>query len=168
MIPLTLPDLKELIFNSQGQRQGLKNLYSQLPDTSCQRRALCCSLLPELSLLEALEALDQLRKFPPARRRELTQKIIRYFFINPAEITGCPFLEDRDCLIYPSRFFGCRAYGLWSKGHYRQIAHQARLTKEKCGSTVEEPGGCPARKGDRPSGGLLCRRGNAGAAENVR
>jgi Fe-S-cluster containining protein len=130
MTPLTIPDLKELIFNSQGQRQGLKSIYSQLPDTSCQRRTLCCSLLPELSLVEALEALEELRKFPPARRRDLTQKIIRYFFINPLEIAGCPFLEDRDCLIYPSRFFGCRAYGLWSKGHYQQIAHQSRLTKK--------------------------------------
>ncbi len=130
MIPLTIPDLRELIFNSQGQRQDLRNIYSQLPDTSCQRRALCCSLLPEMSLLEALEVLDQIRRFPPARRRELTQKISRYFFINPAEIIGCPFLEDRDCLIYPSRFFGCRAYGLWSQGHYRQIAHQARLIKK--------------------------------------
>jgi len=78
MTPLTIPDLKELIFNSQGQRQGLKNIYSQLPDTSCQRRTLCCSLLPELSLIEALEALDQLRRFPPARRRKLTQRIIRF------------------------------------------------------------------------------------------
>ncbi len=130
MVPLSIPDLKELIFNSQRQRQGLKNIYSQLPDTSCQRRTLCCSLLPELSLIEALEALDQLRRFSPARRRKLTQKIIRYFFINPAEITGCPFLEEQDCLIYPSRFFGCRAYGLWSKGYYQQIAHQARLIKK--------------------------------------
>jgi Fe-S-cluster containining protein len=129
VIPLTIPDLRELILNSQGQRQGLKKIYSQLPDTSCQRRTLCCSLLPELSLLEALEALDQLRKFPPARRRELARRIIRYYFVNPAEIAGCPFLEDRDCQIYPSRFFGCRAYGLWSKGHYGQIAHQARLMK---------------------------------------
>jgi Fe-S-cluster containining protein len=130
LIPLTIPDLKALLFNSQGQRQGLKHLYSQLPDTSCQRRTLCCSLLPELSLIEALEALEQLRKFPPVRRRELTQKIIRYFFINPLEITGCPFLEDRDCLIYPTRFFGCRAYGLWSKGYYQQSAHRARLIKK--------------------------------------
>jgi Fe-S-cluster containining protein len=130
MIPLTIPDLRELIFNSQGQRQDLKNIYSQLPDTSCQRRTFCCSLLPELSLLEALETLDRLRQFPPTRRRELSQKIIRYFFINPAEITGCPFLENRDCLIYPSRFFGCRAYGLWSKDHYGQIAYQARLIKK--------------------------------------
>jgi Fe-S-cluster containining protein len=130
VIPLTIPDLKDLIFRSQEQRQGLQNIYSQLPDTSCRRRTHCCSLLPELSLLEALEALDQLRKFPPVRRRALTQKIVHYFFINPVEITGCPFLEDRDCLIYPSRFFGCRAYGLWSKGHYRQIAYQACLIKE--------------------------------------
>jgi Fe-S-cluster containining protein len=130
MVPLRLSDLKDLLFNSQGQRQELKNIYSQLPDTSCRRRTFCCSLLPEMTLLEALEALDQLRRFPPALRRELAQKIVRYFFINPVEISGCPFLEDRDCLIYPSRFFGCRAYGLWSKGHYQQSAHQARLIKK--------------------------------------
>jgi Fe-S-cluster containining protein len=130
MVPLTLPDLEALISRSQGQRQELRKLYSQLPETRCRRRTQCCSLLPEMTLLEALEALEQLRKFPPARRRELAGKIIRYFFINPAEIPGCPFLEERECLIYPSRFFGCRAYGLWSKDHYRQTALQARLLKK--------------------------------------
>lgn len=130
MVPLTLPDLAALISGSQGQRQELRALYSQLPKTRCRRRTHCCSLLPEMTLLEALEALEQLRKFPPGRRRELTQKIVRYFFINPAEITGCPFLEEQECLIYPSRFFGCRAYGLWSRDHYRQTALQARLLKK--------------------------------------
>lgn len=66
----------------------------------------------------------------PARRRELARKITRYFFINPAEIVGCPFLQDRECLIYPARFFGCRAYGLWTEDHYRQTAQQARRLKK--------------------------------------
>jgi Fe-S-cluster containining protein len=131
MVPLSLADLRGLLVHAQAQRQELKNIYSQLPETRCRHRVFCCSLLPEMTLLEALEALEQLRTFPPARRRDLTQKIIRYFFINPVEIPSCPFLEDRDCLIYPSRFFGCRAYGLWSKDHYRQIAHDDRLSRKK-------------------------------------
>jgi len=84
-----------------------------------------------MTLLEALEALEELRKFPPDRRRELTRRIIRYFFVNPVEITACPFLKDRNCLIYSSRFFGCRAYGLWSKDHYQKISHEDRLIRKK-------------------------------------
>ena len=131
MVPLRLSDLIDLLRNSQVPRQELKQIYSQMPDTTCRRRAFCCSLLPEMTLIEALEALDQLSTFLPARRKEVTQKLIGYFFSNPVEITSCPFLEDGNCLIYPSRFFGCRAYGLWTKEHYQQMARHDRLMKRQ-------------------------------------
>ena len=46
------------------------------------------------------------------------------------EISSCPFLDDQDCLIYQDRFFGCRAYGLWSRQHYEEQTARSRQAKQ--------------------------------------
>lgn len=124
------PELKALIDRSAPQRQLLADLYGRLPATRCLRRTRCCSLLPEISLIEALAVLEGLRLFPPEQRLPLLRKLVRYFFINPVEITSCPFLEGTDCLIYAERFFGCRAYGLWSWEEYQGRAGSAQQAKQ--------------------------------------
>jgi hypothetical protein len=50
--------------------------------------------------------------------------------MNSAEISPCPFLRGADCLIYEDRFFGCRAYGLWSTDQYERQAGRSRQAKE--------------------------------------
>ena len=127
------PDIRELIARFIPGRQSLLALYNRLPATRCRRRARCCSLLPEMSLPEALIALDSIRQFPPARRLSLLKKAVRYFLINPLEITSCPFLEGSDCLIYADRFFGCRAYGLWSPEEYQRRTEANRPAKRNMG-----------------------------------
>jgi hypothetical protein len=86
-------------------------------------------MLPEVTLIEALAAVQQLLDMTPARRRQLIRTIIGYFFLNPAEISSCPFLDFQDCLIYQDRFFGCRAYGLWSKDYYEKLVSHSREAK---------------------------------------
>lgn len=87
-------------------------------------------MLPEMTLLEMLTAVKHLRDMALADRKTVVQKIIRYFFTNPAEISICPFLSKKECRIYKGRFFGCRAYGLWSPEYYREIADQSRRGKK--------------------------------------
>ena len=87
-------------------------------------------MLPETTLIEAVAAIRQVAEKASDTRMELLQNIIRYFFLNPVEITACPFLKDQDCLIYEHRFFGCRAYGLWSKEHYETLAIRSRKAKK--------------------------------------
>jgi len=87
-------------------------------------------MLPETTLLEALVALQQVKSFPPPMRQQITQKLVRYFFLNAVEISACPFLQGNECRIYTYRFFGCRAYGLWSPEHYDTIATGSRQAKE--------------------------------------
>ena len=82
-----------------------------------------------MSLLEALSAVQQLLEMKPEQRLWMNRRLIRYFFLNPVEILLCPFLEGKNCLIYQNRFFGCRAYGLWSEDHYRKKAEQSRQAK---------------------------------------
>lgn len=129
----TWPDIQALLARSLSQRQALQDLYTQLPATRCRRRAHCCALLPEASLVEVLAALAAIREFPSERRLDLLKKAIRYFLINPLEITSCPFLEGTECLIYPDRFFGCRAYGLWSPEEYERRSGANRQAKRDMG-----------------------------------
>ena len=121
--------IKQLLVGSTRQRLVLKETYAQLPSTRCRRRTHCCSLLPEMGLVEALTAVQLLIDMVPGQRHQLSSRMIHYFFLNPVEILMCPFLEDQECLIYQDRFLGCRAYGLWSKGYYQQQAEHSRQAK---------------------------------------
>jgi Fe-S-cluster containining protein len=121
--------LKELVATSSLLRRELKPVYDLLPATKCWRQVRCCSLLPEMTFLEALQVFSALESWPPADRLKVTKKIARYFLSNALGISSCPFLQGRDCLIYPDRFFGCRAYGLWSRDYYQNLADQNRQGK---------------------------------------
>lgn len=122
-------DIKKLLQNSVHQLQELKETYALLPSTRCRRKTNCCSMLPEMSLVEALAVINRLLDMPSAKRRQFVQNIVNYFFLNPVEITLCPFLEGQDCLIYEDRFFGCRAYGLWSQEYYEKLSASVRQAK---------------------------------------
>jgi len=87
-------------------------------------------MLPEMTLIEALAAIQMLREAEPLLRHQLIRDIVRYFFTNPAMIANCPFLHGHDCFIYRNRFFGCRAYGLWSQDYYDSIASHSRKAKQ--------------------------------------
>lgn len=121
--------IKQLLVGSTKQRLALRETYAQLPSTRCRRRTHCCSLLPEMSLVEALTAVQLLVDMVPKQRHQLSSRMIHYFFLNPVEILMCPFLEGQECLIYQDRFLGCRAYGFWSKGYYQQQAEHSRQAK---------------------------------------
>ena len=121
--------IRELLAGSAEQRLALKETYAQLPSTHCRRRTHCCSLLPEMSLVEALTAVQLLVDIAPKQRLQVSKQLLRYFFLNPVEILSCPFLEGNDCLVYLERFFGCRAYGLWSRKYYQKQAKLSRQAK---------------------------------------
>jgi len=110
--------------------QNLQGTYALLPATRCRRRTHCCSMLPEMTLVEALGAIQLMVNMAPFVRKQLLQNLIVYFFINPVEITSCPFLINKNCLIYEHRFFGCRAYGLWSQDHYEKLDLRSRQAKK--------------------------------------
>lgn len=122
--------IRELLRTSDHQVKELKETYALLPKTRCRRKTHCCSLLPEMTLVEALCVIRCLVEMTAAMRNRLIKKIIGYFFLNPVEITSCPFLEGQECLIYPDRFFGCRSYGLWSRVHYETLASRDRKAKK--------------------------------------
>lgn len=122
--------LADLLQQSNTGLRELQRTYNLLPATQCCRNTHCCAMLPEMTLLEALDAVQLLVNQSSRVRQQLINNIVSYFFINPVEITACPFLSDRDCLIYHNRFFGCRAYGLWSPDYYDSLASRNRQAKE--------------------------------------
>ena len=122
--------IKELLKTSDHQLQALKETYARLPATQCRRKTHCCSMLPEMTLVEALPVMRRLGGMAADMRKRLIQRIIQYFFLNSVEITSCPFLEGQECLIYRDRFFGCRSYGLWSRACYETLAARDRKAKK--------------------------------------
>ena len=129
MVLISPKVIRELIAASAEQRLALMDAYGKLPATRCRRRTDCCSLLPEMSLVEALAAIRVLVNMAPAKRHQLSNGLIRYFFLNPVEISLCPFLDGRNCLIYEDRFFGCRTYGLWSRQYYEEQSARSQRAK---------------------------------------
>ena len=122
--------IKELLQTSDHKLKALKETYALLPETRCRRNTRCCSLLPEMTLVEALLVIRCVLEMAEEVRNPLIQKIIGHFFLNPVEITSCPFLEGQNCLVYPDRFFGCRSYGLWSPAHHGTLADRDRKAKK--------------------------------------
>ena len=125
----TIQTINDLLQTRSPLFEELRTAHDLLPPTRCRRKTHCCSMLPEMTLIEALAALQQIKSFPPPLRRQITQKLVRYFFLNAVEISACPFLQGSECRIYTDRFFGCRAYGLWSPEHYEAIATASRQAK---------------------------------------
>jgi len=126
----TIQTINDLLQTEPPLFEELRTAYDLLPPTRCRRKTHCCSMLPEMTLIEALAALQQVKFFPPPLRLQITQKLVRYFFLNAVEISACPFLQGDECRIYANRFFGCRAYGLWSPEHYEVLAAGSRQAKE--------------------------------------
>lgn len=50
---------------------------------------------------------------------------MEHFLGNAAQRRACPWARPDACAIYPQRFLGCRAYGLWSPEAYAVRAAQA-------------------------------------------
>lgn len=119
---------------------ALQDVYGRIPTTECLREATCCSLQPETTLVEALAVLHQILDLSPVDSKQVVRRIVSYFFLNPVEITACPFLSGRDCLVYENRFLGCRSYGLWSEPYYEKLAAQSRQGKAYLHRQWEEAG----------------------------
>ena len=126
---LTRTVIRDCIANSDSSLDTLMKVYDRIPAGDCQRKTHCCTLLPEASFVEILAVIRCFQNMTARLKKRLYIKLVEYFFLNPVRITSCPFLEGQDCLIYSDRFFGCRAYGLWSYEYYQKLAECNREAK---------------------------------------
>ncbi|MEW5723742.1 MAG: hypothetical protein AB1896_11585 [Thermodesulfobacteriota bacterium] len=105
---------------------GLAGTFEELPPTTCARKTECCALLPRMSLAEACLVWEKLEALPGEALLRVSLRLVQYYYLNAVRIMGCPFMEEKDCLVYTGRPFVCRAYGLWSPAEYRRQSRTAR------------------------------------------
>lgn len=114
---LWAPENLEQALNSAGLNRRLDRVYSRIPQTVCRRRAKCCRDSPPVFFIEYANMYRCIREVLRPRYQDLAHRCLEYFFFSPADPTlCCPFLDERQCLVYNSRPRVCRAYGLYPQG----------------------------------------------------
>ena len=97
-----------------GLRSGMEQIYAGLPATKCARKGACCGLLPPMQPVEMLAWLSELSREELETSSAEAVELVRHFLSNAARRLPCPWARKTSCARYERRFFGCRAYGLWS------------------------------------------------------
>jgi Fe-S-cluster containining protein len=129
---ITKQDLLSAVKTVAPLFEKLDAVYARLPDTrcDCDQPGMCCRFLPEMTTLEALRWIKLLVELPDDQLTEKLREFVRFYFSNPVQLTGCPFLEDGGCSVYPQRTFACRAYGIWSQKMGRERTRESRKDKQ--------------------------------------
>jgi Fe-S-cluster containining protein len=111
------PENLERASSSQQLRRTLNRIYQQIPQTTCRQRAHCCRDCPPMYYVEYVNVLQTLQKRTPQLYLSVTRRALDYFFfylVDPS--ISCPFLSQRQCVIYAQRPRICRVYGLYEQG----------------------------------------------------
>jgi Fe-S-cluster containining protein len=129
---IIIPDIASAMPVADNLFEPLQTLYSRLPDTrcTCDQPGVCCSFLPEITVLEALQWIRVMQGMPHQERTARFESFVAFYLTNPARISGCPFKDDGSCSIYTYRTFGCRSYGLWSQKMGKERTQESRAHKK--------------------------------------
>jgi Fe-S-cluster containining protein len=111
----------------------LQRLYQRLPGTVCQcdQPGVCCTYLPEMTAVEAMQWIDVLRARSVGDGAATLRRFVEFYLTNPIRHQGCPFRVDGLCSIYAVRSFACRAYGMWSRAVGRSRTASSRKAKHE-------------------------------------
>lgn len=130
--PMITPrDIEAALHRAEPLLTEIQNLYNQLPDTrcECQTPGQCCVFIPEMTWLEALQWIAEIRRRPRIERVALIRKLVEFYLTNPVRPSHCPFLTNGSCGTYHQRTFACRAYGIWSHKTGRRKTKENRKAK---------------------------------------
>lgn len=109
---------------------GLEQVYAALPATSCARQGACCGLLPPMHPVEMLAWMSGLSRGGEQASLDEAAKLVKHFLQNAFRRLPCPWALPDSCARYEKRFFGCRAYGLWSARAYEPRRQQSLQAAE--------------------------------------
>ena len=129
---------KPFVLSSLGRARAenlfekLEAIYSEVPPSTCRRRALCCRESPRIYFVEFLNIYNALMRRPARERAMIQGRSVRYAFLDLCDpAIRCPLLEDNSCLLYAARGLRCRLWGHLSKELYdRQAAAAKRAMAE--------------------------------------
>lgn len=113
-------------------RRRLDKIYAQIPQTTCQRQAACCFACAHVYEVEFINILAFLKQLPELTRRKITKNTFAYELLNLVTLDyKCPFLENKECLIYQVRPAQCRLYGLYPDEEYKNFQKQSLEANER-------------------------------------
>lgn len=155
----------------KGAFQELERIYGQIPDTTCEQCATCCTVPPPGYFIEYLNFYRYMKDNLKEEHADILRRMTQYYFLELVDInTRCPFWsEENKCLVYPVRTLSCRAYGLMNKKGKEQsdgaMERLAQVYREKHGIELPKeivefrlPSGCEKVKitgGPRPKKGHI-------------
>lgn len=98
----------------EGLFEKLEAVYEQIPDTECEKCAICCTVPQPAYIIEYLNMFRYVNANMPGQWPDLLERAIRYYFLELVDAgQRCPFLDsDNACRVYEARPFTCRMYGL--------------------------------------------------------
>jgi hypothetical protein len=139
--PLPLPLAEAMrLWPRSGLPGRLREIYVALPATKCARRGACCGLLPLMQPVEMLSWLSEMDKADMEARIVLVLDLVRHFLLNATSRLPCPWARESSCAQYERRFFGCRAYGLWSREAYEARRGQSMEAAERVQKAWQDMG----------------------------
>ncbi|MDR0880105.1 MAG: YkgJ family cysteine cluster protein [Clostridioides sp.] len=104
--------------DENGVFAKLNSIYEEVPSGRCSGCGKCCMESVGISMTEFLNIYKRLEESEKIRR-EVTPKIIDYYFLEFVKKNSCPFKrDDNTCSIYEVRPLNCRIYGNWKKIDY--------------------------------------------------
>lgn len=101
----------------EGLFEKLQAVYDQVPDTECDRCAVCCAVPQPAYIVEYLNMFRHVNEHMPGAWPDFIAAAVRYYFLELVDINQrCPFLSlDNACSVYEARPFTCRIYGLMGR-----------------------------------------------------
>lgn len=115
--------------SEQAKKEAIsrvRNLVEELPETTCNHRALCCNAgCPNMTYSEYLSIREMyIDPMGKEERLELLLECVRRYITpqDPVNPKPCPHLNSENkCSVYLARPFRCRTYGLVPSKLYNQM-----------------------------------------------
>ena len=131
---ITLAEVNELVEEAREERisRRLDRIYQQVPANRCQQCAKCCFNGAQVHPIEFLNIYDYILQMPELNRARIAKKLIEYELLHMATLAiNCPFLDDKECLIYDCRPLQCRIFGLFPTEDLEERRKESRGANEK-------------------------------------
>lgn len=124
-----IQEIHELLENVRDEKvpRRLAHIYQQVPANNCQRCADCCFSCAQVHPIEFLNIYDLILTLPELTRSRLAKRLVECELLNVTTLEyKCPFLEEKDCLVYERRPLQCRVVGLYPKEEYKRMVDESR------------------------------------------
>lgn len=121
----------ELVIDKKVERR-LGYVYENIPNNNCQRCAECCFNVPQVHFIEFMNIMRAINQLPEEKKNAITRKTIQYELFNLATLEHqCPFLDEKDCLIYDARPLQCRIFALYPDSDYKANMESSKAANEQ-------------------------------------